>query len=350
MATRRSPPFNVVLRADAGPVVGYGHLVRSLALGDALVARGARCILVTRPPGGGFTLPVPADRVELGPDVSPGREAEEIRALGDVSWVIADLREADDARLSLLRGPGRLGAIDDEGARLRSVDLVVCPNIGVPAGPANEGTELLSGAPYVLLRSAFARATPRRVEPTLRKIVVCLGGADAADVTRRLLDALLDVLPATVESVSVITGAPDALAGVQSGAGARRRDVVRALSRLDAKALADELRAADLGVLAAGTLLYEAGALGLPALWVSINAAQAREADAMERIGGGIHAGAPATLTPRGLAGSLARLATAEARALAAERAQAAIDGAGADRVAARIVAMHARAADGEAT
>ncbi len=337
----------IVLRADAGPSIGYGHLVRTLALENALSARGARCVLVTRPPPGGFVLAVPSDRLDLPSDLPDSEEGPFLRrTVVRADWLVADLFGVDSDRLSCLSGPWRLAAIDDEGVDLAGVDLVVCPSVGVtPRSAVARAPNTLAGAAHLLLRAPFAHPPARSIEAEIRSVVVCLGGGDSHRIVRKLVGELARTLPPSVTCLSVIASGVESADLTQPRSGS-----LRVRHGLDATELASEMRRADLGVFAAGTLLYEAAALGLPSVWIGLNAAQAREAHTMERLGAGVYAGDADRLDETRLAASFTRLESVEARRMAAKRAQVVVDGRGCERVAAHLLANVAQGSNGRAS
>ena len=328
--------MKVVLRADADAHIGYGHLVRTLALGDALrIGAHADCVLVTRSPAGGLSLPLPSTRIELPEGLPPELEGEAIaRLLGSVDWVVADLYQATKAHRDALRGKWGLVFVDDDVVA-DECDLWVCPNLQVDGSFLTQHSNVLSGASYVLLREVFANAPAAVVRDAIERVLVCFGGSDTASLAVQVVSWLADILPKDVQLRVVVPDRWTVPSSMVSG------HAIVALSALSAAEMAQEMREADVGVIAAGTLLYEAAALGLPALWVSLNDAQAREADRLALLGAGFHLGRRGELTLQGIAGALRRFDTAGARQLAGRCAQAAIDGRGCVRVAGAITRLH---------
>src|SRR5262245_55675676 len=84
-------PVHVALRCDGGPAIGVGHVVRSLAIGEELVARGHTVTLlgqVTGVPWLEREVDAAGIRV-VAPDDGPARVVEQALALG-VSAVVLD--------------------------------------------------------------------------------------------------------------------------------------------------------------------------------------------------------------------------------------------------------------------
>jgi spore coat polysaccharide biosynthesis predicted glycosyltransferase SpsG len=336
-------PLRVVLRADAGPEIGYGHLIRTLALGEALKELAdADCLWVTRPPQDGFVLPVPSRRFELPAEVAVEREAPAIAGLGPTDWLVADLYQLTEARLRTLSGPWGLAVIDDEPKFTFSCDLLVCPNVELSMRTPRAdmpGRAILTGAEHILLRAPFSSGPGPQIANALGRVLICFGGGEHRVLLRRVLSWLREVLPPSVERVRVVTSDAVALEGAAGRDAHSLR--IECLSALDAETMAQELRSADVAVLGGGTVLYEAAALGVPAIWVTINDAQAREAEAFARLGAGLHLGTADRLTKDALASAFSRLVPAAARAAVSCSAQTVIDGRGCARVAERIVQLH---------
>lgn len=128
----------VVLIADAGPGIGWGHAVRQLALATALVGKGVRTLFVTRTREA-LSLDWPCPVWEVG-DVA--------RCELPNATVVYDL--PDDAVNEGHNGGVRF---DDYGPRASYLDYVVCPNF---AATAHEwDTPAFLGPRFAPLRHPF---------------------------------------------------------------------------------------------------------------------------------------------------------------------------------------------------
>ncbi|MGE5506656.1 MAG: hypothetical protein ACM31L_19700, partial [Actinomycetota bacterium] len=154
-----------------------------------------------------------------------------------------------------------VAAVDDEGGAVVA-DLVVNGTVldqyhQYPVVPA--GARVLAGPSYTLLRPAFA-ATPwrRLAEPS---VTIVVGSGDRA---RDWAFALTEVDRRGWGPVAMVVGNAfpdfDALHAACAHAG------IRLLRGLDAASLAAELASARLALITGGMVVYEALAVGVPAV------------------------------------------------------------------------------------
>lgn len=292
--------MRVAFRTDASLAIGTGHVMRCLALADALHERGATCRFVCREHPGNLIglirqrgyevcgLPVsepgndpmhtgnaaPSHAVWLGARWEEDAEQTKV-SLGGMAadWLITD-HYMLDARWERVLRPycQRLMVIDDLADRPHDCDLLLDQNLGrevldyaalVPAQ-----CRLLIGPIYALLRPEFAEMRPRsiarREHPQLRRICITMGGVDKDNITGKVLDALQSCrLP------------PDCHITVVMGAQAPGLDTVRQQARtmpwltevqVNVQDMAALMAESDLAIGAAGSTSWERCCLGLPSL------------------------------------------------------------------------------------
>jgi UDP-2,4-diacetamido-2,4,6-trideoxy-beta-L-altropyranose hydrolase len=308
----------VVFRTDASLQIGTGHVMRCLALADALAAQGARCRFIGRVHAGHFlemvrsrghdALALPLE--PLSPLVATAAPTQP--PLAHASWLGGD--QDADARATLLAFAGaradwlvvdhyaldatweralrtacrRLLVIDDLADRDHDCDLLLDQNLGRRpadyAARAPPHARVLAGPRYALLRPQFAAlreaslARRRSPEWAIQRLLISLGGVDCDNATGAVLKALRDA-PAVLPADCAVT--------VVMGAQAPWLDDVRALAaRLpwstDVRVAVDDMAAlmaeSDLAIGAAGGTSWERCCLGLPALLLVLAANQARVA------------------------------------------------------------------------
>jgi UDP-2,4-diacetamido-2,4,6-trideoxy-beta-L-altropyranose hydrolase len=302
--------FDVAIRADASATIGSGHVARALALAQALRARGAGVVFLTRAfAGGGFETIRSAGFAAVAMPMGDGYETSWLGA--SLATELADVRRALQP-LAPLRGivvdhyaldarweraarafTGRILAIDDLADRQHDCDVLLDAN-RITDGEAAyrtrvpESARLLLGPRYALLREEFTRMAPRARSGDVRRIFVFFGGVDAPDVTTRALDALAR------------PGWEDVTLDVAVGAG--NPNAARLALRADARtrvhvatsAIATLMERADLAVGAGGTASWERAALGLPSLAVAIAPNQIELLRSLERAGIAIDLGSAA--------------------------------------------------------
>lgn len=325
------PTDDVLFRVAGGPRVGFGHVLRSLALARAL---GVRARLSLR--GSAAT-------------------AATIRTLGahlDRCAAPADL-DAHDTRVLVVDDPSTAAARPwVRAARARGIRAVSVHDLGLApvasdlaidgsVAPGRHGTaaRALLGLRYTVLDPRIAGLRARRLarvgHDQAPRIVVSLGGGVRAALALSLARAIR-------------AAAPDADVRVAGGfvmRGVAPSGDVRWIAPRDFRAT---LAGATAAVLAGGVSLYEACALGVPSVGLSVAPGQVAAVRAFGRRGAIVDAGRAIAVERRDAVRLSARVAREMARLLAsphrrrslARRAGAAVDGQGARRVAAAIHAL----------
>jgi UDP:flavonoid glycosyltransferase YjiC (YdhE family) len=309
----------VRLLTVVGAVEGRGHLSRSLAMGAGLSARGIQVELVLA-------------RGELSPHERA--QAEEARvalpatAMNDPAAVVVDAPDL----LALVEGidPRRLVVVDDGDAFNGSAAIVIQPSKDRWAG-GGEADRVLAGYAFVPLRANFRElreATHSGVPADPPRVVACFGGSDPAGVSRRLAMALAGSGRWAAE---IVLG-PGYLADGSDWPVVIRRDPD------DLPAL---LGAADLAVLAAGTLKFEAACLGTPALLLAVSDDQLSVGPAFAATGAAVYLGDGRTIDPVEVEATIAELVQDQDRRVAiGRRARVVVDGRGAERIADAIAGL----------
>ncbi len=295
----------VLVRADASARIGAGHLVRCLALSDALAARGWRCIHAA----------VPGSFETLGPHAADGREIVTLdgspdghvalalaRCGGRADAVIVDHYELGDAFAAGVRDATPCLVRLDDGAGAPLVgDIVINPAPGGSPDAYADGAaapRVLLGPKYALLRPEFAhrRADPRRLDRVARRrILVTLGASAPTTRVLRLAAELATLDGVTVEAI----GGSDAAGhvppvGVELAGG--WIDTAAAIAR------------ADLVVSAAGGTVWERCCLGVPGIAVILADNQRRNAAALDQAGAATVLGDLDALVPGALSAAARRL------------------------------------------
>jgi hypothetical protein len=260
--------------------------------------------------------------------------AESPRPLSDHDVLIVDDPSEKHGRGWIARarrdGIPSVSVHDDVWAH--DADLVVCASLGI--GRPQTDAPLLRGAQFYLLDRRIAEA--RRPRPARRlirpRVLIALGGGEhVRRIAQRIVDAIVRLVPAALVSVA---------AGFARG----RRPALKNARWLSAKnGLVRALNRADIAIVAGGVTLYEACALGVPAVGLSVVRAQQRAIRAFARKGAVINAG-DAFADRRAIdnaAAAVARLTRSRTlRRDTASRACRLVDGRGASRVAACITAL----------
>ncbi|HEX6357482.1 spore coat protein [Actinophytocola sp.] len=283
---------SLLLRADASPTMGVGHLSRCVAFATAARTRGWDVVLC-----GTFT----AGRWLIGdlpvvPDLQP-----------------ADVVLVDHYGLDAVSLPSLVVSMEDATFGRRRADIVVDANLYEVPRPDDGSPVVLRGPAYAPLRTEIRTARAHRsAGSTPPKVVIVMGGGAAPSAVAAAVTAVRETgVPADVVAISSVP-----VPGVEV--------------RPPTPELPSLFASADLVVSAAGVTLLELCCIGVPA--------------ALVRIADNQKAGYEAALT-RGVAAGLGTdprehvetlrtlLRDPAARAALGEKAMATVDGKGADRV-----------------
>ncbi|MBS2020281.1 MAG: UDP-2,4-diacetamido-2,4,6-trideoxy-beta-L-altropyranose hydrolase [Deltaproteobacteria bacterium] len=340
--------MKAVFRVDASATIGSGHLSRCLTLARALGRAGAEIAIASRDPSEhtrGWIAREGHGLVLLG----GAREAEATReAAGDAELVIVDGYTFGADVHDAVRRPGRIVAVvDDTGEAPVRADVVLNGNLFGEAIAYPDVPTRLLGPSYALVRDEFAEARARdgaRAAGDGRRVLVTMGGADPAGATEAFLAALDAAGPAIAPcDVTVVVGGANPRAGAIREASERPRGAHghRIGVQVDVLRMSDLMIEADVAVVAAGSTCLELACLGVPAVVVAV-------ADNQEPVA--------AEVARRGLMASVGRFGPRSGAALVAamdallrdrpgrqaaiDLQRATVDGVGATRAAAALLAL----------
>jgi UDP-2,4-diacetamido-2,4,6-trideoxy-beta-L-altropyranose hydrolase len=297
-----SAPGVLLVRCDASVAIGTGHAMRCLALAQAWQDIGGRAVFAMaqstaaveqrlQREGTGVTrLPVEAGSAD------DAQATVGLARAQKAGWVVVDGYDfGADYQAALKQGGMKQLCVDDNGdAEPYCADLLLNQNahaselLYVRKAP---DVQLLLGPRFCLLRREFAawRGWAREVPARVKRILVTMGGSDAANFTLRVIDAIRRLEKDDLETTIVVGGSNPHIDLLESAV----RDGGAAFSLVkDTANMPELLSAADLAVAGAGTTCWEMCLLGLPALVCVLADNQA---------------GIASTLASRGIARSLGR-------------------------------------------
>jgi spore coat polysaccharide biosynthesis predicted glycosyltransferase SpsG len=256
---------HLAIRADGGPEIGYGHLVRSGALAEELLARGHDVtVATTTPQSAGEVFPDAAAVVDL-----PARDDP----TPFVSWIesaepdiaFTDAYPIDTAYQQAVRERVPLAVWQDDARHAVCADLFVNGNLYAPDLDyefVGDPPETCLGAEYVLLRdeirSLVSDDPPWRDPP--ERAIVTMGGSDAANLTPSAVQAF-DGTDLRIDAIVGPGFTHDQEREIETAARAVSADVrvVR-----DPDDLPERMFDADFGVCTASSTVHELLALGTP--------------------------------------------------------------------------------------
>jgi spore coat polysaccharide biosynthesis protein SpsF len=305
-----------LIRCDGGGIHGFGHVKRTLTLARSLRDREGLGVV--------FALNGEEDAADS--IRHAGFETVVLPRIGQTNAFagLVAAREPDiliaDARTNLSRDMlariqnkvGVIAVIDDPSDRRLAATHAYYPPLPQLEHLSWKGasTQVQSGWEWALLGfdSDRVRAQPRDASPPT--IVVSMGGSDPLDWTRLAARALVRV-NAPFKARFVIGP------GFRGGP-ALARDIEAMNPNFEIVQKVNDLgpvfAAADLAVVTFGVTAYELGALGVPALYLTISDDHAMSASSFEKAGMGATIGLGRMLRPDDIAKATWQLLIAEER------------------------------------
>ena len=299
-----------VFRVDSSHNIGTGHVMRCLTLADALREKGCTCQFVCRNHPGNLSaliqekgyrvtlLPLQEFQVEpyphhaswVGADwQTDAKETGVLIATLETppDWLVVD-HYGLDARweTSLRPAVGRIFVIDDLADRSHDCDLLLDQNLVANralryVGKVPKHAGLMLGPEYALLQPQYAdlhlRVPPR--EGPVRRVLVFFGGADADNLTGRVIAAFLSLKFESVVLEVVINPDSAHAASIRNQVFGYGQIILH--ERL--ASLAQVIVRADLAIGAGGATSWERCCLGLPALVITLAENQKPIAEEMQQ-------------------------------------------------------------------
>jgi spore coat polysaccharide biosynthesis predicted glycosyltransferase SpsG len=310
------------VRADGSREVGFGHVMRSLAVAEVARDRGIEVHYV-----------MAGDEVAAELVARRNFSTIPIAAADDRGWLDA-LRSGDrvlvdgypflaDGVTGAARATGAVVAvIDDHDGGPVEADLVVNPTAVAPERYVN-AAQVCSGPSYALIRAEFTAYRDRESHIETGTLLLTFGGSDAGGITENVLGALENsAMYLEFHRVRLLLGPaahdPQPRAWLE---------VVR-----DPSDVAATLADADAAISAAGSTTWELLYLGVPCALIEVAENQRLLASTAAATHGAIALGeAPTAIGAVTIA--LQALARPQVRAEMSEAARNAVDGHGAHRV-----------------
>ncbi len=281
----------LLIRADANGEIGTGHVMRCLALAQAWQDKGGNAHFRSAELPSRLAEKLLDQQMEtMSLTVSPGgnEDAEQMSELADriqAEWIICDGYQFGREYQRLLQSSGRrLMVIDDFGTIGHyAADLILDQNLGSAPNDYSDhepGARLFLGPRFALLRREFSRLHDRaRFAPSIaRKVLVTLGGADAPNVTAKVMRALASVRVEEM-SVRVVIGLSNPHHSALVALAAEVPYAIELIS--DTDRMHEIMAWADLAITAGGSTCWELCRLGVPQLVLIL-------ADNQQRIAGGL--------------------------------------------------------------
>jgi UDP-2,4-diacetamido-2,4,6-trideoxy-beta-L-altropyranose hydrolase len=330
--------LKAIIRVDANPRIGGGHVHRCLVLAHALAAKGCEASFVF---GAAAleTVPALARSPFARHALTEGDEVEQLRVVAGDGYDLLIIdhyeRSADFERACRAFAPCIL-AIDDLADRQHDCDILLDHSPGRDgrdyAGLLPAGCRTLVGTTYALLDPRFHTARQALVPrgETVSRIFLSFGSIDNAGASLLALEALTQLKVAVAVDVVIGRHSRHLTAVQKLAAGLSPQATVH----VDTNQMPALMSCADVAVGAGGVTSLERCCLGLPSLVVTVADNQRPGTAALAKVGALVDLGPLEALTVDKLAALLREfIADAPLRRAVGVAAVAVTDGLGAERV-----------------
>ena len=338
----------IVIRADASVEIGTGHVMRCLALAQAWQDAGGTAIFALASATPFLLARLSAEKFQhecipagTGSPEDAGFTVELGRS-HRANWIVLDGYAFGPEYQRQIKASGaKLISIDDNvDAGEFHADIVLNQNVHACEAMYSRRdpeTRLLLGPRFAILRREFKpwRGWRREIPSAARRVLITMGGSDPLDVGSRVLRALSSLDLDALEIRVATGGSNPRILTLQ-----QLCEKFPAVAQLEVDANMPDLMAwADLAVAAAGSTCWELCLLGLPAIVVDAAQNQLAIARELSRLEIAVHV--PLLQASREtLAEQIHSLAlNAELRAAMSQKAAGLVDGRGAERVVAAMIA-----------
>lgn len=302
----------VGLRCDGSPQMGVGHLIRSLALGDELLARGVEVVMLSAI----TDLPWVEEQVRersiavVPPSHDPDELVDQCRDLG-LDAVVLDGYDLDTLTGERLQAAGLrvLALVDGPFGERQRADLYLDQNLGAEPLPSlPPGAQMLTGLDYALFRdqvvSRRAAGAERGGSGAPPRVLAVFGGTDPYAAAPVVVPLLLETgMPVHVLAIAARPEIAEQLRGLACQPG-QRVEVIDPVHDLAGVAVT-----CDAAVSAAGSSVWELLCIGVPSALVAV--ADNQEVGYQQVV-------AKDVIAPLGRLGELRASAAARAAAVAA--------------------------------
>ena len=255
----------VYFRADGNNQIGFGHVIRSLALADMIKSQ-FECIFVTR-----FVNKYIIHEIEKScagyiklQENNNKHFNEFLNILNKEDIVVLDnYFFSTDYQKQIKSIECKLICIDDMHDKHYLADVVINhgPGLHNEQFSVEDYTKLCIGLDYALLRKPFLNVVQHK-RTELKRCIICMGGADKYNITYKILKLL--EMNLNIEAVDIIIGSSFLFRTELENRINCSKKEVKLHSGLSSNEMLNRMQLADFGIFPASSISLEAISVGLP--------------------------------------------------------------------------------------
>ncbi|MEM9942528.1 MAG: UDP-2,4-diacetamido-2,4,6-trideoxy-beta-L-altropyranose hydrolase [Planctomycetota bacterium] len=282
----------LLIRADVGPSIGVGHIMRCMAIAQQWQKVGGEVVFVTGDLPGTLARRLKRNQFltfqiqNSKADEADARDTLKIIDAERPGWILLDGYRFDNHYQSQFSNqPAFLVVLDDYRHDGHAwADMVINQNAyGHEIGYDSQGI-ILAGPDYALLRSEFVENNEnRRPTPTkARRILVTFGGSDPDNWTLETLEVLEEL---NLKRLVIDCALGPSFQGYRSLDEFKKRTQMCVRFHQNVDRMSHLMNRADLAVTGGGITCYELARSGVPAIVVPFVDNQIAIARTMDRLG-----------------------------------------------------------------
>ena len=273
-----------VLRADASSSIGVGHVMRSLSLGEALLDEGFGVELVSFELAPSLQSLATSCGVEVVELTCAPRSSEDAQFVlqRNANIVVVDGYEFPREFFAVLEADSTPFAVVDDNAETNAQSPSVVINQNPHASASMYAhlqgePKMLLGLQYAMVRKEVREVAAMNLPSHEGEVFVAMGGADFLGLTAPIVEALAE----TGLQIRVAVGH----ANTQRAHIQKLADQLGNVTLIEQQDYVSSLASAHVAVLAAGSSLWEACAVGTPSIGLVVADNQFASANAAKKLG-----------------------------------------------------------------
>ena len=273
-----------VLRADASSSIGVGHVMRSLSLGEALLDEGFGVELVSFELAPSLQSLATSCGIEVVEPSCAPRSSEDAQFVltRNAAIVVVDGYEFSREFFAVLEASSTPFAVIDDNAETnaQSPSAVINQNPHASASMyahLQGEPKMLLGLQYAMVRKEVREVAAMNLPSREGEVFVAIGGADFLGLTAPIVEALAE----TGLQIRVAVGH----ANTQRAHIQKLADQFGHVTLIEQQDYVSSLASAHVAVLAAGSSLWEACAVGTPSIGLVVADNQFASANAAKKLG-----------------------------------------------------------------
>lgn len=280
----------VYFRVDSNDTISGGHIMRCLAIANALVDIGQKvCFLIADDNPISILekadiryINLCSDWQDLMSDVSQVRDI--IRG-NDTSFLLIDTYKITKKYVMALKPYCKIAYLGSKLEELGKLDLLINYSTYIDfrfyEEHYNSDTKLLLGPSYAPLRKEFQSIVPEYRE-NVKRILLTTGNTDKTHMVPAILQVVLPVISKKKIVIDVIVGRMfDNKEDLYKTYG----DNLSICLHKEIRRMSDLMRNSELAISANGTTVYELSAMGLPTVSFAMVEEQVKSAEALDKLG-----------------------------------------------------------------